>query len=156
MTQLPAHDLVIFDCDGVLIDSEAIFVSAELEFLESHGFSFERADYVRDFMGIPSATWRARVAALIAEHRGQAPPTDLFEPLDETLEERLTRELVAIEGAQAFLDDFSKAKCVASSSSIQGLHWKLEFTGLIDHFSDRKSTRLNSSHSQQSRMPSSA
>jgi len=54
-------DLIIFDCDGVLVDSEAIYVAAELEFLASAGLCLDRASYMQDFMGLSPGIWQQRL-----------------------------------------------------------------------------------------------
>jgi len=43
---------VIFDCDGVLVDSEVLALEVELAILAEQGLSFEREDYVTRFMGL--------------------------------------------------------------------------------------------------------
>ena len=45
-------DLVIFDCDGVLVDSEVLALEVELAMLAEQGLKFEREDYVTRFMGL--------------------------------------------------------------------------------------------------------
>ncbi len=70
--------LVIFDCDGVLVESEAIYVSAELEFLSDVGLTFDRNDYIRQFMGLPPDVWEARVAEVLTAQKGDCPASSIF------------------------------------------------------------------------------
>ncbi|WP_245431732.1 hypothetical protein [Rhizobium sophoriradicis] len=50
--------LTIFDCDGVLVNSEEIYLAAELEFLESIGAGFEPKAYMQSFMGLSPSMWK--------------------------------------------------------------------------------------------------
>ncbi|MGZ3306790.1 MAG: HAD hydrolase-like protein, partial [Asticcacaulis sp.] len=43
---------VIFDCDGVLVDSEKLALEVELAVLREQGLTFDRADYINRFMGL--------------------------------------------------------------------------------------------------------
>ena len=52
-TETVSMSLVIFDCDGVLVESEAIYLFVEMEFLAEVGLSVDRKDYIRQFMGMP-------------------------------------------------------------------------------------------------------
>ena len=62
--------LVIFDCDGVLIDSEAIYVDSEIEFLSNAGFQIERRPYMEAFLGLSHDDWRMKLGALVPERGG--------------------------------------------------------------------------------------
>ena len=43
---------VVFDCDGVLVESETILIACELEFLRKHGLDFDGQDYLHMFLGM--------------------------------------------------------------------------------------------------------
>ena len=62
-------ELVIFDCDGVLVNSEAIYISAEMDFLRSAGLSYTRRDYVRTYTGMQPKAWRLKLAGTKIESR---------------------------------------------------------------------------------------
>ncbi|MBB4572684.1 hypothetical protein [Rhizobium lentis] len=53
--------LTIYDCDGVLVNSEEIYLAAELEFLASIGASFERKAYMQSFMRLSPGMWEAKL-----------------------------------------------------------------------------------------------
>lgn len=127
-----AHDLVIFDCDGVLVDSEAIYITAELEFLAQAGVRFERRAYVQQFMGLGPRDWQARLDAHFRERTGAALPADFFSALDAFVLEALRTRLTALPGARAAVAGVGVMRCVASSTPLPLLRWKLEHTGLID------------------------
>lgn len=126
--------LIIFDCDGVLVESEAIIVTAELDLLDAAGLKLERTAYMRKFMGTPYETWKERVSAAILAATGTGPAPGLFERMLSVVEERLRSELVAVDGARVAIEAIDAKVCVASSSSPTALEWKLHHTGLMDLF----------------------
>ncbi|HSK95058.1 MAG TPA: hypothetical protein VK891_00440, partial [Euzebyales bacterium] len=67
-------EAVIFDCDGVLVDSEAIYIAAELEYLAGAGLHFERTAYVEAFLGLSPAEWRQRLSDEMVARTGRPPP----------------------------------------------------------------------------------
>jgi len=126
--------LIIFDCDGVLVDSEAILVDVELDFFRKHGIEITIDSYLDQFMGIPLDDWRAKVSALLNDKLGIPISDDFFKPLEETISRRIAEELLAIDGAHQAINSLNSAICVASSSSISSLESKLIQTGLFDLF----------------------
>jgi len=91
--------LIIFDCDGVLVDSEALLVDLEMSFLKQHGLVFSTDSYIEQFMGIPVDDWIAKVSALLINAKGESLPEDFFKPLDERIIKKLNEELKPIQGA---------------------------------------------------------
>lgn len=96
--------LIIFDCDGVLVNSEEIYLTAELEFLASVGVILEREDYTDTFMGLSPPMWQARLQAIIAEKRSAPLPSDFFARLDDHSTAQLEIHLAALPGAQHTID----------------------------------------------------
>ena len=128
---------LIFDCDGVLVDSEIHLVNAEINFLERYGVEMSRTDYVQRFTGTSLAQWEREVAELIAAS-GVIPPTALdFRQLAERVDRHLKDALTAIAGAHAFLTETQRSRCVASGSTPDQLAWKLRLTELDGYFGDR-------------------
>lgn len=125
--------LIIFDCDGVLVNSEEIYQAAELERLESAGLVFEPGVYTRTFMGLAPAAWRATLER-IAEERLRPFSPRFFDELADYTEARLETHLAAVPGAKSTISRLSTSRCVASSTPSARLRWKLEHTGLIDLF----------------------
>lgn len=126
--------LAIFDCDGVLVDSEALLVDSEMAFLKLHGLDYTTADYIANFMGIPVGNWKAKTTALLVDLKGSPLPKDFFEPLEAEISVRINEELQPVNGAYDALSSLSYSKCVASSSSAQSLDSKLISTGLYELF----------------------
>lgn len=125
-----APQLVIFDCDGVLIDSELLACGVDAACLTEAGFA-TTAEEVRDrYVGLGAA---AMFADLEARHGRPLPPR-----FSETLHARLTevfkRELRPIDGIFDLLAGLEYAVCVASSSTHERLRESLGLTGLYERF----------------------
>lgn len=127
-------DMIIFDCDGVLVDSEAIYVDAELRFLERAGLAIDRVTYMRTFMGLAPDEWRARLSDHVPQQTGRHLPDGFFETLDAFVVEAFETALVPVAGVRSAVAGLSVARCVASSTSLERLSWKLERTELLDLF----------------------
>jgi len=126
--------LIIFDCDGVLVDSEAILVDAELGFFTQHGIEMTKDSYLDKYMGIPLDDWKAKATALLNEKFKAPVSDDTFDALEESISRKLTEELLAIDGAHQAISSLNSAICVASSSTATSLEAKLIQTGLFDLF----------------------
>lgn len=127
-------ELVIFDCDGVLVNSEAIYIAAEMDFLESAGLSYTRRDYVKTYTGMQPNAWRLKLAAEAQKRQCKPLEEGFFEALDQYVMGRFEAHLTAISGVRESVSSLELKRCVASSSSIERLHWKLGHTGLSDLF----------------------
>jgi HAD superfamily hydrolase (TIGR01509 family) len=124
-------DLVIFDCDGVLVDSERLAVRTEAEILSSLGWPLTEADIVERFVG-RSATYMHQE---IERHLGRSIDWDAeFEP---RYREVFERELVSVPGITEALDVITTPMCVASSGSHDKMRFTLGKTGLLDRFDGR-------------------
>lgn len=128
-------ELVIFDCDGVLIDSERIYIDSEIEFLSNAGLQFETRAYMEAFMGLAPDAWREKLATTAQERSGRPLPEDFFESLHAFVMQRFENELEAISGVRDAVSSLELTCCVASSTPLPNLHWKLEHTGIADLFS---------------------
>ena len=127
--------LVIFDCDGVLVNSETIYVDSEIEFLSNAGFHMEKKPYMAAFMGLSDDDWRVKLETSVQERNGHPLPEDFFESLKSFVMQRIETELQAISGVRGAVADLETQCCVASSSNLEILKWKLEHTGIAELFS---------------------
>lgn len=131
-----AHPAIIFDCDGVLVDSEVIYLAVETEHLATIGLSYDEVTYRRRFMGLNS---RDFIATLRADHEemGSGPfPEDFHSVIMQSAYTKMETDLQAIGGIHALLEAHSGPRAVASSSALKMLHWKLEKTGIAPFFDD--------------------
>ena len=129
--------LVIFDCDGVLINSEEIYVSSEIQFLSDAGFHFERKAYMEAFMGLSHNDWFAKLETAAQKRNGHPLPENFFDSLDTYIRQRFESELQSISGVRSAVSNLELMCCVASSTPLPFLQWKLEHTGIADLFSPR-------------------
>jgi HAD superfamily hydrolase (TIGR01509 family) len=126
----PGPALVIFDCDGVLIDSELIGCRAEAAELARTGIAISADEILARFTGISS---KAMYATLEAE-LGRPLPPDLEARIAARIRADFERELAPVSGIHAALDRLRCAKCVASSSDPARLDHSLTLTGLLERF----------------------
>lgn len=131
-----AWDLVIFDNDGVLVDSEALGNRVLAELLTEYGYRISFEDCVRRFMG---GTLAATRAAVEADRREPLP--DEFEALyHERLFTVFRTSLRPVPGVEAVLDALGRAGtsfCVASSARHEKIRFSLSTVGLLDRFDGR-------------------
>ena len=118
-------DLVIFDCDGVLIDSELLSIRADQECLAECGIELSFDEILGRYTGISFAG----MVADLEERHGL-----LFADFADRRRMRLwplfERELRAIPGVTAVLDSLTCKICVASSGRPEGLKHALSLVGL--------------------------
>jgi beta-phosphoglucomutase-like phosphatase (HAD superfamily) len=131
-------DLVIFDCDGVLIDSEILANRAEVELLKSFGIEFELSDYMARFVGKSTKD----VLKSIESSHNICLPAEFRKLAGEKIYEVFKKELKPIPGIFELLDSLAEPlleridlpKCIGSSSSLHRLKMTLTMTGLFDRF----------------------
>ncbi len=124
--------LVIFDCDGVLVDSEPISIRVLVEELARFGYAIDEATAYERFLGRSLAA----VQGMLREELGFDLPGERLEAMRITLFERYRRELQTIPGISETLDRLTIPYCVASSSLPERIRVSLEVTGLLPRFAD--------------------
>jgi HAD superfamily hydrolase (TIGR01509 family) len=128
----PLH-LVIFDCDGVLVDSERLMVRVEVALLAELGWPLTEAEVVERFMGRSPA---ARAEAVRAQ-LGDGMPEDWQERLDHGYRTAYEADLHPVDGVVEALDRIATPTCVASSGSHEAIRHTLGLTGLLGRFEGR-------------------
>jgi HAD superfamily hydrolase (TIGR01509 family) len=126
-------ELVIFDCDGVLVDSEPISNRVLAELLTEIGMPSTVEGCMRDYMG---RSW-ADCEALIEDRLGRPTPPDFGETWRARRDAALEAEVVAVEGIATALDAIDAEICVASSGSPEKIRLTLGKTRLLDRFEGR-------------------
>ena len=124
-------DLVIFDCDGVLVDSERLAVRLEAEILTGLGWPLTESDVIDRFVGRSAAFMHQE----IERHLGRS--VDWNVEFERRYEDVFRRELVPVPGIVEVLDEIAIPTCVASSGSHQKMAFTLGITGLLDRFAGR-------------------
>ena len=124
--------LVIFDCDGVLVDSERIAVSIDVEVLAYFGIRMSASEVVERFVGRSESVMRQAVE----DQLGRSLPDDWNQRFRSRYEEAYESDLVPVEGILEALDRIQSRclTCVASSSEPDSLRHKLTLTGLLGRF----------------------
>ncbi|MCL8018006.1 HAD family phosphatase [Streptomyces sp. AS02] len=123
------YDLVIFDNDGVLVDSEPISNRLLAEYLTELGHPTSYEDSIRDYMG----SAMHRIHELIEERTGQRLPADFDDVFHARVFAAFERELKAVDGAAdvlARLAEEGVPYCVASSGSHERIRVGHRTTGL--------------------------
>ena len=121
-------DLVIFDCDGVLVDSEVISCRAHAATLARHGYAIT-ADQVLDrFLGVSDREARLTIEAEL----GRRLPDDFEAQVKQATLQFYAGDLQAIAYVGEAIAAIGLPKCVASSGTPEKIHHGLTCTGLYD------------------------
>lgn len=128
---------IIYDCDGVLVDSELIYKSSERMFLKNVGLVYETQEFFRRFMGRSEKSFFEEAEKDHMALHGRSLPGDFRPGLLAYQEEAFETQLAAITGMEQVIESFLHVPyAVASSSPTKSLKYKLAKTGLLDHFGD--------------------
>jgi len=126
-------ELVVFDCDGVLIDSERIAVKVDVAVLGDLGWTLSEAEVIERFVGRSDADAHAEIEA----HLGRKLPTGFGEAVEQRYREAFANELGPVEGVLDALDRITKPSCIASSGTHDHMRYTLGLTGLYERFAGR-------------------
>ncbi len=130
---MAAVELVIFDCDGVLIDSERIAIKVDVVALRELGWPLSEADVIARFMGRSDREGRA----IIEAHLGRTLPDGWTEEIAQQYRDAFAADLTPVDGVLEALDRITLPTCVASSGTHEHLRYTLSLTGLYDRFAGR-------------------
>lgn len=122
--------LLIFDCDGVLVDSEVLACRIDAEVLTDLGVPYTAEEIARQFVGVSMRDMIARIEA----ERGFRLPEDFGERVNRTLFARFETDLKPIAGVRESLLALPFRRCVASSSVPERIALSLRVTGLASLF----------------------
>jgi HAD superfamily hydrolase (TIGR01509 family) len=127
-----SSDLIIFDCDGVLVDSELLSCRCLSEVLAEFGFALSEGQALELFLG--------RSTTAIEQHYrelGTAVPDGFLPRLKSHVLCTFAGSLAPIPGVEAVVSGLTAPFCVASSSDIDRVALSLDVTGLRQHFGER-------------------
>ena len=125
--------LVIFDCDGVLVDTERIAVKIDVVVLSKLGWTMTEAEVIERFMGRSDEEMTREIEA----HLGRRLPASWEEPFRHLYREAFAAELQPVPGIVEALDAIAIATCVASSGTHEKIRFTLRLTGLYERFAGR-------------------
>ena len=125
--------LVIFDCDGVLVDTERIAVKIDVVVLGKLGWTMTEAEVIERFMGRSDEEMTREIEA----HLGRRLPASWEEPFRHLYREAFAAELTPVPGIVEALDAIAIPTCVASSGTHEKIRYTLGLTGLYERFAGR-------------------
>lgn len=125
-----ALELVIFDCDGVLVDSEPLANRTLAECFQAAGFPISYETCVANLVGLSLPT----CFELAKEWHGKAVPDDFFETVQARTYQAIREELQPIPGIRDAIEAIPLPRCVASSSELDKIVLSLNETGLAHFF----------------------
>ena len=123
-------ELIIFDCDGVLIDSEIIAASVEADLLKENGYEIDVHEHAMRFTGLNFS----QTVKIIEAETGRSFPDDICDKVEAEIDSRLWRDVEALPGAQEILDALDQPRCICSNSVDERLKMSLTKTKLWDRF----------------------
>ena len=125
--------LVIFDCDGVLVDSERLAIKVDAIVLGQLGLELSEAEIVERFVGQSQSEFQASIETLLGR-----PLPDNWEAETTPIYRRAYREgLKPIDGIHEAITNIEIPTCVASSGSHEKMRFTLSLTGLYSLFEGR-------------------
>ena len=126
-----SFELVIFDLDGVLVDSEVLACRVLAEVLTDHGCPISADDVMTRFAGLTDQ----HIAEVLSRERGLALPSNFAALASDQAIAQFEQDLAAMPGAAAALATINTSKCVASNSGNERIVRSLRATGLDAFFS---------------------
>ncbi|SIP97046.1 haloacid dehalogenase superfamily, subfamily IA, variant 3 with third motif having DD or ED [Rhizobium sp. RU35A] len=127
---MSGFDLIIFDCDGVLVDSEIIAAQVESRLLTEAGYPISVEEMGERFAGM---TWKNILLAI--EQEVDIPlSASLIDKSEKLLDARLERDVKVIDGVKFALSKITTQACICSNSSSQRLDMMLTKVGLKPYF----------------------
>ena len=123
-------DLVIFDCDGVLVDSEIVAARVEAELLTRAGFEISPEELAETYAGLTF-----KDILLEIERKSSIPfQASMIDQAEALIDRRLAAEVRMIEGARSAVAGVTQPKCICSNSRTDRVTLTLGKTGLLSHF----------------------
>lgn len=118
--------LILFDCDGVLVDSEPLAIAVLMEVVREAGVSLDEETAYRRFLGCSIRT----TSAILLRDFGLRFDAAHVRAMRARLFERFRRDLLPVPGVAEMLERLGRPRCVASSSQLRRIRLALEVTGL--------------------------
>jgi HAD superfamily hydrolase (TIGR01509 family) len=127
-----AFDLVIFDCDGVLVNSEPLANQVYVQMLGDYGYRVNTEEYQREFSGAAISQRLAVTSARL----NWSPPENFMSIFNERLSALTEKELQPVPGIHSLIDSLSAPICVASNGSREEITLRLKKAQLTERFGD--------------------
>lgn len=122
--------LILFDCDGVLVDSEFIAAQVESELLTDAGYPISPEEVAERFAGL---TWPSILMEI--EREASLPiSASLIEKSRKMMIERIKKELLPVDSIEEVVSQLKYPKAICSNSSTEGLELMLKRSSLYEAF----------------------
>lgn len=122
--------LVIFDCDGVLIDSEILSAEVDAAILKEYGYEISPGELAHRFAGVTTDG----IFQMISEEIGREFPDEILDRAKRETDVKLRKDVKPIPGVHEMLDAFDDPRCICSNSRSHRLEVSLGRVGLWDRF----------------------
>lgn len=130
--------MVIFDCDGVLVDSERLTHQVVVDMLAEHGVALGFDEAVDRFIGMSMANGLVQLKALL----GGDLPADFLPEMGRRTRTAFRAGLTSVPGVEAVLDGLQRPFCVASNGNHAKVNFTLGHTGLLPRFMGHSTGRI--------------
>jgi phosphoglycolate phosphatase len=127
-----SFDLVIFDCDGVLVNSEPLANQIYVQMLGEYGHHVNTEEYQREFSGA-RITRRLEVTS---QKLNWTPPENFLSIFDERFSSLAEKELKPVPGIHALIESLSVPICIASNGSREEIVLRLKIAQLTKYFTN--------------------
>ena len=134
--------MVIFDCDGVLVDSERLTHQVVVDMLAEQGVALGFDEAVDRFIGMSMANGLVQLKALL----GGELPADFLPEMGRRTRAAFRAGLTTVPGVEAVLDGLQRPFCVASNGNHAKVNFTLGHTGLLPRFAGRIFTADDVAH----------
>ena len=130
---MPQPDLVIFDCDGVLVDSEIIAARIEAELITAAGYEISAEELAETYAGLAFKDIMMRV-----EEKSAIPfQASLIDRAEELVDRKLRSDVRIIDGAREAVSAVTAPRAVCSNSRTERVEFMLEKVRLLPFFAGR-------------------
>ncbi|WP_335977043.1 HAD family hydrolase [Gaetbulibacter jejuensis] len=126
------YKCIIFDCDGVLVDSEPIGNQVLVDMANSYGADIDLDYAFKHFKGGSIYTCRDKIQALVNQPLSQ----DFIAEYRRRSYSAFKEQIQPVEGVKEVIELLSIPFCVASSGPTEKIRLNLELTGLLPYFED--------------------
>mgnify|MGYP006283764567 FL=1 len=131
------YKFIIFDCDGVLVDSEILYLEIERQHLASAGLTYGDEEYIKRFMGTGPKAYEIQARQDYKNRFGTDLAGDFFDLMHMTIHSEFEKNLTAVAGIDSVLGNLQSLDiAVASSSGLDFLKQKLGWVRLNQYFGD--------------------
>lgn len=125
-----AISVIIFDCDGVLVESEALAMEVETQILAGAGLHYEPHEFSTRFAGLSEQCFFDAIEQDGWDRLGRSIVSDIRPLMQQRLQDALEKRLTEVPGAFAAVSSVKQRKAVASSSTSSMLETKLRLANL--------------------------